>query len=183
VTLPQAAACERSRCPYGAGMRRFMFAVLIVAGCHHTPRPASPDPVATAAAPQIGCAAFASGHPQVLYAPTPGAAAMPADLEAKIVEGHRVEGVAQIPPSDDDRRTMWKSRVQKLFATVKLCLSETGVVNGITLLRPSGLSTYDRELCEHIKLWRYQPYELNGTPIEVCTGVSFVYDQPPAPAQ
>lgn len=44
-------------------------------------------------------------------------------------------------------------------------------------LARTGFGNYDRKLEAALSGWAYQPFVLDGKPIEVCSSVVFVYQQ------
>jgi hypothetical protein len=101
---------------------------------------------------------------------------VPAPAGTTLTIGKRIEGSADIPPSEFDVLVMRRAHKHRVVAAVKLCVDGSGAVRGLDLVKSSKLSIYDRRLCEVIKDWRYRPWTIDGAPVSICTGQVFVYD-------
>ena len=94
----------------------------------------------------------------------------------RLVEGKRVLGNPQIPAPEGVRQQMIRSATPKLTATVKMCLDRAGRVRSLQVMESTGFREYDQKLLAGMRTWVYQPYQLaNGTPVPVCTAVTFIY--------
>jgi TonB family protein len=71
---------------------------------------------------------------------------------------------------------MVHGRVERITATVTVCIDRRGEVAGVDVLRSSGHQEWDRRLARAVRAWRYRPYRLEGgTPVAACGPVTFVY--------
>ena len=94
----------------------------------------------------------------------------------KLIDGKRYSGSTNIQPPDTVVDDMSDQKLRKLHAVIKLCLSRTGRVSSVTLLRSSGFPAYDRKLVATVRTWRYHAYKLDsGQAVPVCTSVVFNY--------
>ena len=82
---------------------------------------------------------------------------------------HRVE-----PSYPDDAR---KTRVQGMVV-LKTIISEKGDVEKTTF--SSGDSAFENAAIEAVKQWKYKPYLVDGSPIEVETTVTIKFTAPPS---
>lgn len=94
----------------------------------------------------------------------------PADLE-------RIAGERLIAPDDDDKTRIQKAGSPRMIGAFKVCIGTSGHVDEVTMLRSTGLTTYDHKLITKIKQWQYKPYLDDGEPKAVCTAVNFIYSQ------
>jgi hypothetical protein len=86
---------------------------------------------------------------------------------------HRVTGELAIPPSA--ATVSAAGGVPVAVAIVKLCLTAEGKVDSTRLIKSSNLPAYDDQLQATIKAtWSFEPVELDGKPIPVCTQVTFI---------
>ncbi len=84
----------------------------------------------------------------------------------------------RLKPPESVKQTMSERKQERLDVSFKMCLAISGLVTYLEPLVWSGYPVYDRTLIETIRDWRYQPYTLQGTPVPVCTVISFVYGEP-----
>lgn len=108
--------------------------------------------------------------------PTDGQPA-PEIQASNLVEGRRIAGQRAISPDDDTKREIHTQGVTQTSPAFKLCLDKQGVPKSITQLRASCFPRYDQQIVETMRAWRYSPYLKDGAPVEVCTGVTFIYTQ------
>ena len=103
----------------------------------------------------------------------PGAmAAAPLALDA-----NRIAGDPNIVPDDATRRAMTLAHVSKLVGSFKLCLTDTGAVHILELLKSTGFAAYDAKIQRVIRTtWAYAPFWVDGRPMPVCTVITFIYD-------
>ena len=98
---------------------------------------------------------------------------------AHLIEGQRIAGNPQIAAPEAVRALMQRQGAQRAVGSIEMCLSRTGAVSKLTLLRSTGYPAYDRALVQGMQAWRYRPYRLDGGPaVPVCTVVTFVYRLP-----
>ena len=93
-----------------------------------------------------------------------------------LVEG-KIAGVKNIIPDDDTKRAIAASRVRRVTGAFRVCLDDTGRVESVLPTRSTGFAAYDRKLLAGIWQWAYSPYLVDITPVPVCTGVTFIYNQ------
>lgn len=97
------------------------------------------------------------------------------DVSQKFLEGRRISGNAWILPPESVRASMHRYYIRKIQGMVKMCLDPTGRVKNLRTLRTIGYEAYDRKLLREMRHWRYRPYQVNGTPIGMCTVITFIY--------
>jgi tetratricopeptide (TPR) repeat protein len=110
--------------------------------------------------------------PEEAVKPAGPTAVPPAALEA-----NRIAGTKEILPDEATETEIERSGKTRLVASLKLCVSDTGAIQSVTLLKPTGFAAYDAKLQDQIKTWRYRPFLVDGKPAAVCTAVTFVYSQ------
>jgi TonB family protein len=118
--------------------------------------------------------------------PSPPASAEPSATEASAGAGvksiaidnlHRVTGDAAIALSDDVRKAM--GDVPLVAAILKICLSPEGKVETTKVIKSSGAPAYDDQLQRVIKAsWSFEPFDIDGKPVAVCTSVTFRAQSP-----
>jgi hypothetical protein len=94
-----------------------------------------------------------------------------------LVEGKRIAGVKNIVPDDETKSEIAASRVRRVTGAFRVCLDDTGRVESVLPTRSTGFAAYDRKLLAGIWQWAYSPYLVDNTPVPVCTGVTFIYNQ------
>jgi hypothetical protein len=93
------------------------------------------------------------------------------------VEARRISGSPTLYPPETIQIAMQRRGVSTIAASLGLCVSASGLVQGLHFKGATGFPTYDLELVETLRTWRYRPYLLDGRPVTVCTTVTFVYTQ------
>jgi TonB family protein len=99
----------------------------------------------------------------------------PRSIDARLLIGRRTEGKEHIAPPDSVRRAMVREGRMKIRAVTRMCLDARGAVSSVDITASSGHAEYDAEILREMRAWRYDPYTVNGTPVPVCTEVTFVY--------
>jgi outer membrane biosynthesis protein TonB len=95
-----------------------------------------------------------------------------------MLEGSRRAGEAQIAPDDTTKTEIGRSGKTKVIGSFKLCLSVAGDVTSVTMLKSTTFPAYDQKILSKIRgEWKYQPYNVNGKAVPVCTAVTFIYQQ------
>ena len=95
----------------------------------------------------------------------------------KMHEGKRISGNKFLRPDDHTKAAIQKNGGGRVVGRFRICLDENGAPESILPLRSTGYANYDRELIAGMQQWRYEPYVLDGVPMAVCTGVTFIYNQ------
>ena len=90
---------------------------------------------------------------------------------------YRVKGETAIEPDDSTKIEIRKAKLDRVVASLKLCVDVTGTVQEVTLLKSSNFAAYDAKLSREIAKWEYSPYQVDGHAVPVCTAVTFVYTQ------
>jgi hypothetical protein len=139
----------------------------------------------------VGCASQPASKPAPTTPTQPAPAtaavtqqgeAMPASagqmVAPSILETRRVKGSILIVPDDMDKWKMAERRLTRIMHSSKLCIDVEGHIASVTMLRASGLPSYDKMIHDRIKEWEYSPFEINGKPAPVCTAVTIIYNQP-----
>jgi periplasmic protein TonB len=109
--------------------------------------------------------------------PPPPPPAPPQIVPPTLLEGSRVAGNAQIAPADVTKTEIQRSGKDKIVGTFKLCITITGDVNTVSMIKSTGFNAYDAKIQGEMRAWRYRPYMVNGKVVPVCTAVTFIYSQ------
>ncbi len=104
----------------------------------------------------------------IVYAPGTG---------QQLIEGKLIKGEKLVVPDDDTRVQIQQSSSRRLLGTFRVCIDETGHVESLLPLRSTGYARYDRRILGAMTQWEYSPYLVDGRPVPVCTGVTFIYTQ------
>ena len=87
----------------------------------------------------------------------------------------RTSGSTQIHPSDVTKIAMQRDGRDKTTGVAKVCVSETGAVTQVSMIKSTRYPAYDAQLIAGIKTWTYRPYAAKGRNVKVCGTVTFVY--------
>jgi hypothetical protein len=97
------------------------------------------------------------------------------DVDPRKLDELRIEGGDKhIYPDPDDRSHINRER---LIGSFLLCVDETGHYERGTLLKSTGLRSYDAKIARGIMHWVFRPYVVDGQAIPVCTAYTFIYTQ------
>lgn len=99
----------------------------------------------------------------------------PRTIAQHAIEQQRVSGDPAIHPDESTRLAIHRDGKNEVIATFKMCLSAEGTVTQVTAIRRSGYESYDRKIESTIRTWRYNPLTVDGTPVPVCSALTFVY--------
>lgn len=101
----------------------------------------------------------------------------PTVVGARVIEGYRIAGDPQIPAPESVRSQMMRAGQRRVIGVIRMCLGADGAVRSLRVLRSTGYREYDDRLTDRMGAWRYRPYQTEGgTPVPVCTAVTFIYD-------
>jgi len=110
--------------------------------------------------------------------PPPPPPAPPQNVPPTLLEGSRVAGDKMIVPDDVTKTEIQRSGKDRIIGSFKLCLTVTGAISSITMLKSTGFPAYDNKIQRKMRSeWRYKPYMVNGKAVPVCTAVTFIYSQ------
>jgi hypothetical protein len=98
-------------------------------------------------------------------------------VDEKISLARRVSGTVMVVPPDGVKMDLHKRGLRRIRATMYLCVSAVGLVEGITLLQPSRWPAWDLRLLEAVRRWRFDPYTVDGVPRPVCSSYNWIYNQ------
>jgi outer membrane biosynthesis protein TonB len=104
-------------------------------------------------------------------------ATAPRNVSPQELEAHRIRGDKMIVPDDVDKAAIAASGKNRVVASFKLCVDDGGNVIQVTLLKSCGFPGYDRKILSEMAGWQYSPVEIDGTPVPVCSAVTFIYSQ------
>lgn len=93
----------------------------------------------------------------------------------ELLRGRRIAGSDRIEPPDAVRVAMARAGVDRVRASVRLCIDSRGRVRDLAVLRSTTYPAYDATLIRAMRAWRYRPYEIDGTPVPACTVVQVLY--------
>lgn len=91
------------------------------------------------------------------------------------VDKQRIAGDPEIRPDRETQLAMVRDRVASTRITVKMCLSASGSVRSLDIIRSTGYPAYDARVLREMRQWRYRPFEVNGVPTPVCTAITIFY--------
>lgn len=74
-----------------------------------------------------------------------------------LLEGARVSGNKTIVPDDETKRAILRAGVPRVIGSFKLCLSTTGAITDIRVLKSTGFVAYDQKIQKEIRQWVYRP--------------------------
>lgn len=89
----------------------------------------------------------------------------------------RIAGRLQVSPSDRVKVAIEKSKTRRLIGGFEYCVDATGHVSSTTLLRTTGVPSYDQELVKAIHGWVFEPQLDEGKAVPVCGSAKFIYTQ------
>ena len=100
----------------------------------------------------------------------------PASLVApNVLQGLRIAGDTAVHPSTSTQTQMMRDGADKVVGTLKVCIATDGSIASTSLQHSTKYPDYDDKLVSAARDWRYRPYTLNGTPVPVCSMVTFIY--------
>ncbi len=94
-----------------------------------------------------------------------------------LLKGSLLSGNTQIQPGNADAVAMARTGKAKHVGSLKTCISASGSVTSVKLIKSTGYPAYDRLLKSGVRRWRYKPYSVSGKAIPVCTVINFIYKQ------
>lgn len=92
-----------------------------------------------------------------------------------VAKGLRISGNENIYPPEMVRVDMMHAGKDVVQATVQVCVSKSGTVDSVRLIKKTGFTAYDDVLSREIREWRYKPYLIGGRPSPMCTVAMIVY--------
>lgn len=94
-------------------------------------------------------------------------------------KAHRIDRKGNLDslPPDQVRERMHDCKIEKIEATLVLCIDATGTVTKADVLAPSQFPSWDRRLVGSSLGQRYEPYEEAGRPRSICFPKLEVYRQ------
>lgn len=99
-------------------------------------------------------------------------------IRVPVKRAHRVAGEKFIAPDDDAKATMLDRRIGRIIGSFGVCFGESGAVDSVQTIVPTGIASYDEKIAKTIKsTWKYRPFVVDGKPARACTAVTFVYSQ------
>lgn len=101
----------------------------------------------------------------------------PKIVPANVIAGSRISGNARILPSDAVKIRIANAGDSQIVGAVLMCLSTSGAVASVKLVRSTGYNAYDQKLLRTMRSWRYRPYRVNSTAVPVCSSITFIYRQ------
>jgi periplasmic protein TonB len=118
------------------------------------------------------------GVPQALPPPPPPPPpAAPRNIAPTALEAQRIGGEKNILPDDVTKTEIQRAGKTKIVTSVKICLSATGSVATLNVIKASGFPAYDQKIQREMRNWKYRPFMVNGKAAPVCTAVTFIYQQ------
>jgi len=114
--------------------------------------------------------------PEPPAVPPPPAAAKIHTVAPQILSGLRVKGETAIHPPREVFHLMHRNGDLSTTASIKVCLTATGAVGAVAMLKSSKYDAYDDAILAAARRWVYQPYKVNGSPVPACSVVTFRYE-------
>jgi hypothetical protein len=124
----------------------------------------------------IALAAFLASPAFAGEAPPTPQAVMPT-----VLSNLRTSGETQILPDAATVEEIQRSGKSKVIGSFKLCVSITGDVTGVVVLKSTGFPAYDKKITAGIRTWKHRPYLVDKKPMAVCSAETFIYKPPPPP--
>jgi TonB family protein len=92
-----------------------------------------------------------------------------------VLQGLRISGETQIQAPDTAKTEMMRDGKDRTLGTLKICIATDGGISSASVAASTKYAAYDAKLLSTVRSWRYRPYLVNGTPMPVCSTVTFVY--------
>ena len=96
-------------------------------------------------------------------------------VQPQILKGLRTRGETAIHPPRDVYQQMARDRDYKTSGILKVCITATGAISSVSVLKSTGYAAYDAALVDGARGWSYRPYTADGVPVPVCSSVTFQY--------
>lgn len=80
---------------------------------------------------------------------------------------HWMSGVKEIEPEPSTVH-------QPVAVGVKVCVAPDGSVESASLMKSTGVASYDEKILDAMRAWRYRPFVINGEAARVCSAVTFL---------
>ena len=95
-----------------------------------------------------------------------------------VLDANRTSGDKEILPDERTQSEIARSGTESISASFKVCVTEDGSINTVSMIKSSGFPSYDVKIQNTIrKTWHYRPIMVSGKPAPVCTAVTFHYHQ------
>ena len=94
------------------------------------------------------------------------------------LENNRVAGTKTVLPDVDTQLEIQRSGKDKIIGSFKMCVTVSGEVSQVSVLKPTGFTAYDSKIMREMRDWKYLPYIYNGVETPVCTAVTFIWSVP-----
>ena len=108
-------------------------------------------------------------------APVQGGSDMPHTLPPQTLEALRLGARERMEPDEATKVELAKPGSRPLVGVFKLCVSATGTITSVSILKSSGFEAYDQKITRAMATWAYTPFEVNGKPVPVCTAITVRY--------
>ncbi len=130
-----------------------------------------PDDTGTCAVPPCGEVA----KPPIPVEPPKLRPTTPISVSSPELKALRYAGKTDLVPSESVKMQMVRDDHMKSMGMFKICLSDTGAISSVTMVRSTSYGDYDRTLAEGIRGWLYHPYTVDGHGVPACGMVTFMY--------
>jgi periplasmic protein TonB len=105
-------------------------------------------------------------------APPPPKSTAPKLLSAKA--GHSLLAInPQVRPYKVNVPEEFVQRGDEYVATINICVSPTGAVSSVKILKPSGNTMIDHQIPKVIPTWKYRPFVVDGQPSGFCYTMNY----------
>ncbi len=109
--------------------------------------------------------------------PPPPPPAKVENVAPTALEAMRISGDKNIVPEDVTKTEIQRSGKSRLVIPVKICLSATGAVKSVSVMKSSGFPKYDAKIKREMQTWKYRPFKVNGKAAPVCSAITLIYVQ------
>jgi TonB family protein len=103
----------------------------------------------------------------------PPAEEVPKIVPPRTLSALRVSGETHIEPPETAKTAMLRDGRDIVRGTLKLCLTATGDIGAVSVVRSTGYAAYDARLQVGVRSWRYRPFIVNDRGAPVCGMVTF----------
>jgi TonB family protein len=91
----------------------------------------------------------------------------------------RTAGETSIPPDEKTVAAFDRAGTYGALTSWKVCIDATGAVVEASVITSSGSISWDHELADGIRAWKFKPYLVDGQPVRVCTSYTFQWKARP----
>jgi TonB family protein len=106
----------------------------------------------------------------------------PENTTPTALEALRIAGDKNIVPDEATKEQIADSGKSRITVALKICLTDTGAIKAVTVLKASGFPAYDAKIKKTIEdTWQYRPFMVDGVATPVCAALTLIYVQKTEP--